>query len=707
MIIVGLNLGVTRFGKELRDGGVCVLEDDNIRMIVAEERVCRQKRAGGYEAALNYSLAKLGLLPEDIDVVAYSSCCEPIRNDFIIRTNNTPQYLAINHHLSHAYSTYMLSPFEESLIMVIDAGGNTPEDRVNPEWWVSSREQHSYYVAKGNTITLLERDFDKPFSAGIAEIYRAFTYYLGWSSSQYAGKTMALAAYGDSERFSKKSIFTINTDGSIVSNIANNPLNPVSMVESILRSNGISGLKKRNPNEPIEQIHRDIAFWIQSETEKAILAKIDYLVKKTKIKKLCLSGGVAYNCTLNGKILLHAPVEDIFVHPGSGDHGQCLGNATYALLLHSKSSKRFVPFHPYWGGEEEITIKKVSETVGSDSKVDVVDSKHYITQAAELIANGNVICWFQGRSEYGPRALGNRSILADPRDRKVKDMLNKIKGREDFMPLAPSVLAEKASEYFDIRSNSPYMTYAVKVRPEMKRDISAVVHEDGTSRVHTVTEESNPVFYNLIKEFYKLTGIPMLLNTSFNKYGEPIVETLENALNSFLRMDINYLIARNFIIKKKENTTDTCMSNYSEFKIDFTTQDFNFERLKNLLEKEFPGRQLFPRANFSLYSEFVKWLESGRKTTTIRYRKGGIDLPKTQHLDVIETTDFGGEHSYNGKVSCAKIEKMVVKRFDMLNEEDARLDGFHNLQELKEAFNKIYGKIEADELVTIYHICLI
>ena len=222
MIIAGVNLPFTEFAKNLKDGGLCIVEDGSIKFAIAEERITRQKRAGGFQNAFQYALNKLNLRKKDIDLIVYSSCCEKIRPDIQIPDFEGVANLSCNHHYSHAVSAYMTSQFEEAIVLVLDAGGNVLDSR-SEKWWTSNREQHSYYVAKGSTINLHSVDFDKPKEAGIAEIYRAFTYYLGWPSSNYANKTMAVSAFGDLNLFGEQVIFSIDETGCLSSLIENNP----------------------------------------------------------------------------------------------------------------------------------------------------------------------------------------------------------------------------------------------------------------------------------------------------------------------------------------------------------------------------------------------------------------------------------------------------------------------------------------------------
>jgi carbamoyltransferase len=525
------------------------LATGEVKMAIAEERVIRRKRAGGFKNSLGYALKKLNLTENDIDIIVYSSCCENIRNAHFINGRERVRSAACNHHLSHALSVYLTSSFNKAIILVMDAGGQVLDEGAGSEWWRSRREQHSYFIARDDEIYLINGDFEEPETAGIGEVYRAFTHYLGWDSSRYANKTMALSAYGNRERFKNKRIFYFDDNGKMLSYMVNNPSDPINMVKEILVKYNIN-ISFRKPQEKILEDHRDLAAWLQAETENAIYQKVRYLVDETGINNVCFSGGVAYNCSAMGQLFQCAPKWNIYIHPASGDHGQCLGNAIYGHLLENKNWKRSVIFNPYLGGDEEITLVKIKQLTENYRKSLLIFETANITEVvAELIEKGEIVAWFQGRSEYGPRALGNRSILADPRILANKQRINSLKGRECFMPFAPRVLAECANDYFQCKE-SPYMTTAFKVILDNKDKIPAVVHYDDTARIQTVGKENNFMFYDLIYKFYLRTKVPLVLNTSFNGYGEPIVETLKDALKTFMKLDIKFLAAGQFLIEK-------------------------------------------------------------------------------------------------------------------------------------------------------------
>jgi carbamoyltransferase len=304
---------------------------------------------------------------------------------------------------------------------------------------------------------------------------------------------------------------------------------------------------------------RKAAAYVQRETEKIVLSLVDRLVKKTGKRKLCFAGGVALNCCVNGKLIQSGILDDIFIFPAASDRGQAVGNALYGFYKLKGYLPRKKLTNDYFGRsytEKEIISaleKKRKSIERSIPRKDFFFEKKrsIVKTAAKLISEGKTVGWFQGRSELGPRALGHRSILADPRRKGMIKMINeKIKHREWFRPFAPSCLSDKMSDYFKPNMESPFMLFTFDVKPEKKQEIPAVLHKDNTARVQTVTKKDNGIFYELIKEFYRLTRVPLLLNTSFNSQG-PIIETPEDALSVYLKTGLDYCVIGDFLVWKK------------------------------------------------------------------------------------------------------------------------------------------------------------
>ena len=443
----------------------------------------------------------------------------------------------IEHHLSHAASSYLVSPFQEAAIVTIDGVG---------EWATATVSK-----GKGTDIEIL-RQINFPHSLGL--LYAIITHYLGFKPNSAEYKVMGLAPYGKpvyEKEFEK--LIDIKADGSFELNLDILTHHKNTSFYDAKKMTKLFGFPPRTGGK-LEECHKNLAASVQQITEKIVLAIANEAHKLTKSKNICLAGGVALNCVANGKILGNTPFEDIFIQPAAGDDGGAIGIAYYIWNNVWKNERDFIFENAFLGPEfSEEAIKNFLE----ENKIphQYITSEEKLAQkAAELIARpGNAIGWFQGRMEWGPRALGNRSILADPRRKENQDLVNmKIKFREDFRPFAPAVLAERTEDFFDLKMESPYMLLVSKVKSGKEKSIPAVTHVDNTARVQTVRESQNPRFYKLLKAFEKETGCPVLINTSFNVSGEPIVCTPQEAFNVFRHTNIDALFLGNFLIQKAE-----------------------------------------------------------------------------------------------------------------------------------------------------------
>lgn len=555
MKIIGANFGETENGMLLNDGGICLFNNGKM-VITSEERITRKKYVGGFNMSLKRLLDSEKLKIEDIDLFVFSSCCELPRKKINIEKYNIPSekiVYILSHHLSHAYSTYFSSQFDEAIIMVIDNEGNIINDLGGKKFYDNELEHMTYYIGKQNNIEFLERDEVLSNQIGIGDAYRYFTHYIGFPSYVYAGKTMGLAPYGNKEKYSNVKIFDFDdTTGKISCRIENMYENCDNAIKKFFKDNyNIDIIEPRTPIDDITQEYADLAFLIQNELEEILIKKVKYLVKKTGIKKLCIAGGVGLNSVANARILKETGIEDIFIVPAAGDTGQCLGNVYYGYYDILKETKH-IPFSSVYLGFS-YNLKEIEKEIKKNKGIKYTKYKEINElnkRVAKDLVDGKIIARFDGRSEFGPRALGNRSILMDPRKAENKDILNKrVKFRESFRPFAPSVLYEYSTEYFDLEQESPYMLLVAKVkRPEI---IPAVTHIDMSARIQTVKKEDNYNYYDLINEFYMLTGVPVLLNTSFNINGEPIVETPEDALNSFMTTNIDKLAIGLYLVEKR------------------------------------------------------------------------------------------------------------------------------------------------------------
>jgi len=443
------------------------------------------------------------------------------------------------HHMSHAAYSYFTSSFDDASILTIDGVG---------EWTTTS-----FGKASGTKIQLL-KDIRWPHSLGL--FYSAFTYFLGFQVNEGEYKLMGLASYGKPKYYDliMDNLIDVKNDGSINLNMKYFAFT-YDKVMTNKNFEKLFGIPVRNEDSKIEQIHFDIGASAQLVLEEILLKMVNHVSENTTSKNLCLGGGVALNGVSNYRILKESSFENIYIPPSPGDAGSAIGCALFAnySFLNQKrtipnSKSEMIKNNVYLGpsySNEEIKSFLVSKNI------DFVEltNDELLKNTSKLISEKNVVGWFQGKMEWGPRALGNRSILADPRFEDMKDILNeKIKHRENFRPFAPSILEEYVSEFFEIDIPSPYMLLVAKVKkPEI---IPAVTHVDGTGRLQTVSKESNPMYYNLISEFHKITSVPVIINTSMNVRGEPIVNTPEQAYNMLKKTDMDYLALGNFLIQR-------------------------------------------------------------------------------------------------------------------------------------------------------------
>ncbi len=443
------------------------------------------------------------------------------------------------HHLSHAAHTFYTSMFDEAAILTVDGVG---------EWSTTS-----FGFAKNGMITLTN-DIRWPHSLGL--FYSAFTYFLGFKVNEGEYKLMGLASYGKPRYFELilDKLIDVKNDGSIKLNMDYFAFT-YDKVMTNKKFSKLFGIEPRKKDEEIEQIHLDIGASAQKVLEDVLLKMAFHVYEKTKMKKLCLGGGVGLNGVANYKILKEGPFDDIHIPPSPGDAGSAVGCAQYLYYIHNKNKKdleldksKIISENIYTG--PSFSNEEIEKFLNARKIIyEKFEKKELLEKTAQLISKGKIVGWYQGKMEWGPRALGDRSILADPRKSEMKDILNeKIKHRESFRPFAPSILEEFVSEYFEIDRISPYMLMVAPVKkPEV---IPAVTHIDGTGRLQTVNKIASPLYYELIEEFYKITGVPVIINTSMNVMGEPIVNTPEQAYNMILKTDMDCIVMGGNIIFK-------------------------------------------------------------------------------------------------------------------------------------------------------------
>ena len=480
------------------------------------------------------------------------------------------------HHYSHAASAFFPSPFQEAIVLTLDGVG---------EWATST-----VAIGKDNKLKIL-KEMHFPHSLGL--LYSAFTYYTGFKVNSGEYKLMGLAPYGEPKykKIILDNLLDLKQDGSFKLNMKYFDF-ATGLTMTNEKFSNLFGKPVRNPKtDKLEEFHMDIASSIQEITEEIILKLVKNISEEYKIKNLCLAGGVALNCVANGKILKDKVFDNIWIQPAAGDAGGSIGAALaywYRELDNSREifidqMKGSFLGPSYQSDEIENTLKKLNVNFQKHSYEEVAR----IT--AKELANNSTVGWFQGRMEFGPRALGGRSILADPRSDKTQKELNlKIKFRESFRPFAPSILKEDLSDWFEMNSESPYMLLVADVKKDkqvkmtekeeklfginklnIKRsEIPAVTHVDYSARIQTVDKLTNPKYYNLIKEFKKITNCPILVNTSFNVRGEPIVCTIEDAYRCFMGTNLDILVIENFIMYKS-NQVEKFDEKYKEkFKLD-------------------------------------------------------------------------------------------------------------------------------------------
>lgn len=558
------------------DVSACLLRDGAIAVAIAKERITRNKHASGfYKEVIDYCLQAEGITLDDVDLIVRNCYILPVpemeeRLVYFDAPGFLPEFergeaakhplyrsgkdkvVTISHHLAHAYSAFAVSPFDEGVVMIVDGVGSYKSDVMEPypptdAGTPLARESESYYTFKGTDLECLKKVWMEPERGflsdefytmpGLGALYsRASTYIFGdWNK---CGELMGLAPYGRKDQVQP------------VLEITDNKLQVPRWSDDFKQPFVFDGSNWEK--SPAMRHWEDLAWRVQDDTEKVLLARARWLRETTGAKNLVMAGGVALNCVANGRVAREAGFDNVWIQPAAGDDGIAIGCAYYGWLQVLKRQRNFVMDHSYVGkrySEQEAAsaLQKLLVRI----QVDAVRSDNVCRDTAKLLADQKVIGWFQDRSEFGPRALGNRSLLADPRKPEMKDILNsRVKHRQAFRPFAPIVLAERMKDVFEGEEDSPFMLIAKPVRPEWRDKIPAIVHVDGTARVQTVREATNPMLYRLLKEFEALTGVPVLINTSFNIKGEPIVETPEDAVACFLNTGVDNLVLHDTIVSK-------------------------------------------------------------------------------------------------------------------------------------------------------------
>jgi len=607
-------LGISAF---YHDSAACIIRDGEIIAAAQEERFTRKKHDASFpKNAIQFCLKQAGISQQELDYVTFYEN-SPLKMDRLIKTYLmcAPQGLGSflkamplwlkekfwlesairkelgfkgkiicpEHHESHAAAAFYPSPFDRAAFLTMDGVG---------EWATLS-----YGIAKGKELKI-KKELHFPHSLGL--LYSAFTYYTGFKVNSGEYKVMGLAPYGKPIYVNKilDNLIDLKEDGSFRLNMDFfNYCTGFTMTND--RFHDLFGRTPRKPESAISQMDMDLASSIQKVTEDIVLKIGRYVHAQTGEQNLCLSGGVALNCVANGRLHREGPFERLWIQPAAGDAGSALGAALW--IWHQHLGHERTPATGF--GRQKGSYLG---TVYSDPSIEEflknrnlpfshLEEKDLLSQVAAKIAEGNVVGWFDGKMEFGPRALGARSILGDPRSENMQSNMNlKIKYRESFRPFAPAVVYEEMHNWFDVEGDkksqngftSPYMLMVGHVRKDKQKSnvaelkgldrvkvarsqVPAITHVDNSARIQTVHEELNPHFYNLIKKFDELTGCPVLINTSFNVRGEPIVESPEDAYRCFMRTEMDYLVLGSYVLDKKEQPTFTEQKDWQkEFQLD-------------------------------------------------------------------------------------------------------------------------------------------
>ena len=576
MYILGIN-------AHHADASACLLKDGKLIAASEEERFTRVKHWMGFPVnAIKFCLKVGGISIYDVDHVTIgrdpkaklgkkikyqlsnlkglSSARERAVNNLKVASikselttamnlNGKPlkaKFHNIEHHRSHLASAYFACPYDEAAILSIDGSGDFTTTMLA--------------VGRGNQIEVID---SVDFPTSIGQFYTAFTQYLGFPYYGDEYKVMGLSPYGKVrkellEKLAKvimpipdglfawgDQYFLGPKDGAVITYEDNRPNVPRLFSDALVAEFGPA----RQKGEPITQYHKDLAASVQRKTEEIIFHLLHTLHGKTKLDRVCIAGGVAQNSVANGKVISNTPFKELYVPSAGHDAGISMGSALYLHNHVLKLERTPAIYNPYTGSRftsEEI-IDVLDQRGVAYRKMDEEDLIDYVT---DHLQNQAVVGWFQGAAEFGPRALGNRSILVDPRNKDAKNLLNlKIKKRESFRPFAPSILEDFVEEYFELNQPSPFMERVLPIRKEKYEEIPAVTHVDGSGRLQTVRERINPRYYRLIRRFYEKTGVPILLNTSFNE-NEPIVDSPSHALDCFLRTKMDLLVLGDIVVER-------------------------------------------------------------------------------------------------------------------------------------------------------------
>ena len=671
-------LGIQCFAT--MDSGACIMRTNKNSnsydyVAISEERLIREKHPYTFPLhSIKYCMDHFNLKSfNEINLIISDIIREPVWHrsgpsynvnefDYLKSILKFPEekIVQINHHLAHAASVYYTSGFKNSAILIVDGNG-------------TDLETNSFYEGKNDKIKLI----DKYKGRGIGVVYNVITKDCLNLGTGGEGKTMGLAPFGEKGKpildFTKVIYDGIETDYSSV--LRRMPFSDILTLsgKNIIKKTNIRLPKRQKSEDVLNHKWKRIAFDVQNETEKCLIHLGKEIKKRVKSNNICIAGGVALNSVANQKLFDNTKFKDIFVYPACSDAGIPFGLCIWALYNHPKfkihKRKIFKLKNAYTG----ITYKN-DEIESTLKKYKIKSKKINLKDVAKYLSEGKIIGWFQNGSEYGPRALGSRSILADSRNPKMQDIVNnRVKHRENYRPFAPSVLEEDYKKFFELKRPSPYMLLVAKVKnPKL---IPSVTHVDGTARVQTVNKKQNKIFYNLIKEFKKITGIGCILNTSFNNAGEPIVETPIDAILGILNMDMDYLVLGNRVLEAKnidrniKNQLVKDRENHiflnKKKALKLLTKNYNsFDRSKYFKEqKKIAYWNTLKKPLFDLNNKIKYWIKINKKIIIYgTYDQTNFLIKKVKNFDKLNIVGFKEYKSINDNIDNKKRLKIPYKK---------------------------------------------
>jgi carbamoyltransferase len=588
MKILGINAGRaapirvdSENARPLADGSAALLVNGAIACAAIEERYTKVRYAGGFRQAGAAVLRSGDISLGSVDAIGLSTCCDSPWSDpkdivdAVVEDLGNPSDSSammrqlrdavhcVDHHDSHAMLSFIGSGFDRALVCTIDGFGNRRDDigqfHVEPTWWQGSFDRQTYYLADWHDGKVrLKRVLESNSGAdkvGLAELYRAVTHYLGWPSYQYAGKTMALAGYGDPSALPNLS-FINQASGQVL--LCNDHSDPTGQIEIALRQAGYEPpLGLTRPATPLQAWFANVAARLQRDIEGAIRRSIDGLVETLGVSQVAVAGGLAMNCVAMGKLANARPDLEFYIPSAPGDTGQGLGNALW--LRHNAASPVATLGRPQrldtaalGASFSAAAVESALAPLGSNGSFEIErlpTTTGMAQSVSNLIGSGAIVAACVGRSEYGPRALGCRSIFADVRDPDVKQKVNQVKRRESFRPFAASLLSEDLAHYYNGSTQSPFMSFAFPANDVTRKSAPGIVHVDGSTRVQTVRSD-DAFLPKLLQAFRERTGVGLMLNTSFNLAGKPIVETPADAVDVFLGSQIDALVLGQYLVKR-------------------------------------------------------------------------------------------------------------------------------------------------------------